>query len=771
MSDLHDLPENYDSWFPLVKEYYQELRAWNYAVTTSELYASNAQYQLVLLTKMGTLTVDQVNSFKREDLSSIASSVKNFQGIKSFRRFIESKLTRKYWALGFNSDYKDLESFKTNNIWHALHYKPEDKSKTAEDARKRFAQIKEGDYILIKGMGGRHDLKVHYAGIVKSKDENEKVLEFYPRKIDLYHGKAPKGTGAGIWYDTIVSVQRHVDIKRLFDTTPVNPHPDLTLSQMEQEKDILSPAIPLNYILYGPPGTGKTYELNQWKEEFTDYEAALSEEDLLERLAEEFPWWKLIAALLYNSGSMTVPELVSHPLINAKRNPDKPTKANQIVWSQLQLHTIHESKTVNHTRKHDPAIFDKAENSRWHVDKDIIDQDLTDVKELAEQIKNISQSEGKTTENRRYSFVTFHQSFTYEDFVEGLKPVLQADDTALQDSTEIGYRIEKGIFYRSCLKALKLAGYQSFTDCFQDSKEERQEKFQDAAPYALFIDEINRGNVSAIFGELITLIEQDKRMGADQEIWVNLPYDKNLPFAVPPNLYILGTMNTADRSVEALDTALRRRFAFKEVAPQPQLLSAPVLLWALWEKDWHYEWKDEKWINHEKSLLALLGGEVIDQKAYRLLGETEDREAGRTGNIFENIVTFNGLALDTLLTTINQRIALLIDQDQTIGHSYLLSVPGANDCEQVLLDTFYDKLIPLLKEYFYGDFGKIGLILGDQFVEKQPARSVKFASFKMDDQEIFWEKSTYQIIDYRLPELREDFLKAVTSIYQTTEQH
>ena len=242
-----------------------------------------------------------------------------------------------------------------------------------------------------------------------------------------------------------------------------------------------------------------------------------------------------------------------------------------------------------------------------------------------------------------------------------------------------------GIYYPAILDKLK-----SYQPSLIVEKEEKN--------YVLIIDEINRGNVSQIFGELITLIEEDKRLGKAEALEVTLPYSKE-KFGVPPNLHIIGTMNTADRSVEALDAALRRRFNFEEMLPRPFLIATEGKL------------KEEK---------GILG--TID--------------------------------LPLLLNTINKRIEKLLDKDHQIGHSYFMSVAKLSE----LKEAFQNKILPLLQEYFFGDYGKIGLVVGTGFFKSvETVQENFFAEFNDYDSSEFSERTIYKIRD--ISKMTEDDFK------------
>lgn len=277
--------------------------------------------------------------------------------------------------------------------------------------------------------------------------------------------------------------------------------------------------------------------------------------------------------------------------------------------------------------------------------------------------------------------------------------------------------------------------------------------------YVLIIDEINRGNVSQVFGELITLIEVNKRAGNKEELSSLLPYS-NQYLKVPSNLFIIATMNTADRSVEALDTALRRRFIFEEMMPKPELLHPKEIICRFWNLPEYseMEWDEEPYQTKAHDLYDLLGIEYnIDE---RILNNDsgEDRDWRLSDFDLINDSEFTGIGVGQLLETINKRIERLLGRDNCIGHSYFLKVYSLKD----LMECFKNQIIPLLQEYFYGDYGKMGLVLGKGFVdvdiEKSSENQNFFAKADYDSVDSYLEKKVWKIKEIKK---EDEFRKAI----------
>ena len=441
---------------------------------------------------------------------------------------------------------------------------------------------------------------------------------------------------------------------------------------------------PLNQILYGPPGTGKTYKLSKIMDKFTQNLNVKSSDDtdaLYEMLKiENYTWYQVAAAILYdaaisniNGGWLKLNNgIANHTLFKLKSIKSGSKTPTQTISSDLLFHTKIDCEYVKTQERRVPFIFEKNEKSEWHVDAKILNDECPEAIELYEKYKNIKEQKvGTSYTKENFKFITFHQSYGYEEFVEGIKPVFDSEN----EDGDITYEISKGIFYQCCENALLLSDYKGKLRDFCDlPKDERQKFFNENTPkYAIFIDEINRGNISKIFGELITLIEPSKRLGADDEIMVELPYSKE-KFGVPSNLYIIGTMNTADRSIALMDTALRRRFEFVEMMPEYDTLNKTII---------------------------------------------------------------EGINVREMLKTINERIEYLYDRDHTIGHAYFIDVSDL----KTLANVFKNKILPLLQEYFYDDWEKIRLVLGDsQFIkEKKPAKVLFKSGTDYIDDKILYE--------------------------------
>ncbi|EEA6375796.1 AAA domain-containing protein [Campylobacter jejuni] len=401
---------------------------------------------------------------------------------------------------------------------------------------------------------------------------------------------------------------------------------------------------------------------------------------------------------------------------------------------------------------------------------------------LGENLENRDEKKAKFDEyvkNGQIVFTTFHQSYGYEEFVEGIKPRIDSKE----NSKEVEYEIKDGIFKELCKKALdnykvslltqeefvksedlenkieifldELVDQQKFIEKIQSGGfklEEYNEKYRiitddtnanlylnleifktllenkdkiingrsikqilnnkhrrqidsyyfqlvklfkereqdykvdnnpsekpELKPYIIIIDEINRGNVSKIFGELITLIEASKRIGEKEELKVTLPYSGK-EFGVPKNVYIIGTMNTADRSITSLDTALRRRFEFIEMMPDVSKLSMDC----------------------------------------------------------------EGINLQELLKAINTRIEYLLDREKTIGHAFFVSVENLEDLKKV----FQNKIIPLLQEYFYNDYALINAVLNHNGMIKEDKKDDKYLQKIKNLDSVNSERSIYNIASF-----------------------
>jgi len=390
------------------------------------------------------------------------------------------------------------------------------------------------------------------------------------------------------------------------------------------------------------------------------------------------------------------------------------------------------------------------------------------IKKIIEKHSRESYSDLKN--DWRVEFITFHQSFSYEEFIEWIKPDLS------WNSDEISYKIEDGIFKKIVNKAkqkevrnfneaykkllekiedknewmliLKTKRWKDFwisinsnenlnLHTWKDKKKQWTltkenikaeleseikvfnywesyfewvkeylenncwyttiEKLTTSKNYYLIIDEINRWNISKIFGELITLLESDKRLWEENEVITKLPYSKE-DFWVPSNLFIVATMNTSDKSIVSLDTALRRRFWFKEMLPDYTL---PGLE------------KNIEWIN-----------------------------------------------LAELLQKINNRIEYLIDKDNLIGHSYFLKINNLSDLKIVM----YNEILPLLEEYFYWEEEKIRLVLWSKLFRK-----------KNIDEKLFENKGDFENDDthYEINEnlSNDEFINALKNIIKSNEKN
>lgn len=431
---------------------------------------------------------------------------------------------------------------------------------------------------------------------------------------------------------------------------------------MEERKiNILDNQNPINQILYGPPGTGKTFStidvvvdilepnnnytriqkkakfdmlVNENRAFFTTFHQSMSYEEFIEGIKPK-----------------TVKDQVQYEITNGILKD----------ICDLCFEDIKEMKALSISESFELSFKEKFQEFGKAIQQGIIE--LKTRSGITVQISKISSAgnlqlnSGEDTRDYVISMKrleklakAFPNPSVIKNIHEEIRSVIGGSNSSLYFAAlEAFVSFEKKI-----TETVKKDGKEISLSEIQLSDEE----IAVLPPYFLIIDEINRGNVSAIFGELITLIEEDKRFGKTNQLFVKLPYSRE-EFILPPNLYIIGTMNTADRSVEALDTALRRRFSFVEMLPDASKL--------------------------------------------------ENKQ-------------IEGIDLALLLNTLNERIEVLVDRDHTIGHAFFMNIESLVD----LRSAFANKIVPLLQEYFYGNYRKMEMVIGSAFFNITEANKVKF---------------------------------------------
>jgi len=427
-------------------------------------------------------------------------------------------------------------------------------------------------------------------------------------------------------------------------------------------------------IFYGPPGTGKTYKALQFadfivrknkreqrgdeptsgkKEDWfeylknqlkkivpKDYEIDYTEGQEYFSLKSEFDEKRI--RIFYGNKETTKDEVeVGYREKTISWLKEVPTDNRFIIVINLSNHSyvvLPYRNILDHAKFRGGKFWDKSGDEKmWFT---------VTVKNNESFMSTNDQDKGSRYDLTRFlyhlkglftfdiEYITFHQSQSYEEFVEGIRAKVVGE--------KLIYEIEDGIFKRFCLAAAQ----------------------DDNNDFVLLIDEINRGNISKIFGELISLIENDKREGAQNQMVITLPYSKQR-FSVPKNVFIIGTMNTADRSLVQIDLALRRRFGFEEFMPDPGLLGT----------------------------------------------------------------TSEGISLPNLLTNLNRLILESgADREHQIGHSYFMKKGKSISSLSDLKFAFETEIIPLLQEYFYDDYDVLKRVLGEAIVDSKKLEIIKLSN-------------------------------------------
>jgi len=643
----------------------------------------------------GAKMKDNVLEFFSNAINNLPAMITYKQiGLRSFYDtfFCEYTGKDKYFLVGAfwdtSSPQDQTERFVREGIWFNGY---EDKFLDEVNA------VPVGSNIAIKAAFVREKSKsvmtIKARGIVTENLQDGQTL-----KVDWEDDFVPFEVNFGGYMRTIKEVIKSEHIKAIW--SPEDADEDIITTDKnskETENDMRN--FPLNQILYGPPGTGKTFNsINRAIEIINPNFDLTQERSLIKMEFDRLVTENQIAFTTFHQ-SMSYEDFIEGI------KPEEPEKEGdpviyKVKYGILRNHCIEASFEIAQLREDDiteevldfSILYDKFVES---IEEKLIEGKVVELeiktggKVLVESISQQGNVIIKHHDGNRTYTVSKARLTKLQSAIKDLDDVSNINDefrSIIGGSNSSAYWSVLNAIRKEKVSVPKSKEKRKYT--FEEKKEvvlslsKSDFKNKNGKPFVLIIDEINRGNVSAIFGELITLIEDDKRLGKGEALEVILPYSKE-KFGVPPNLYIIGTMNTADRSVEALDTALRRRFSFEEMPP-------------------NYELKELK---------------------YKIFGH----------NAYD------------VLQTINKRIEKLLDNDHAIGHSYFLSKD-----EDKIMVSFYKNIIPLLQEYFFGDYGKIGLVLGKGFVQQKDWDNDDkfFADFDEESASDYEDRNVFKIIDY-----------------------
>ncbi|MFH5172649.1 AAA family ATPase [Campylobacter jejuni] len=442
------------------------------------------------------------------------------------------------------------------------------------------------------------------------------------------------------------------------------------IKQSENEKILIeNQNIPLNQILYGPPGTGKTYHTIDKALEILG-ENLENRDEKKAKFDEYVKNGQIVFTTFHQSyGYEEFVEGIK-PRIDSKENSKEVEyEIKDGIFKELCKKALDNYKVSLLTQEE----FVKSEDLENKIE--IFLDELVDQQKFIEKI----QSGGFKLEeyNEKYRIITDDTNANLYLNLEIFKTLLENKDKiingrSIKQILNNKHRRQIDSYYFQLVKLFKEREQDYKVDNNPSEKPELK-------PYIIIIDEINRGNVSKIFGELITLIEASKRIGEKEELKVTLPYSGK-EFGVPKNVYIIGTMNTADRSITSLDTALRRRFEFIEMMPDVSKLSMDC----------------------------------------------------------------EGINLQELLKAINTRIEYLLDREKTIGHAFFVSVENLEDLKKV----FQNKIIPLLQEYFYNDYALINAVLNHNGMIFEDKKDDKYLQKIKNLDSVNSERSIYNIASF-----------------------